>query len=231
MGLPREGGWGRDLGPPGHLRLRAPSPGPGWREAAGERTRRLHGAPQTAAAGPPSLLGALQEAPTSPGGLGHPGAGGDGDFLPSRSRREQTHLRRAAGGEEPLGKLRAEVTAPGGPAVPRVLPPTRLPSRCPHRSRPVPAVPRQCPRVQAVPASQVRGRAGGPAPPHGAAAMGAALSTGAVVAISFNCIIALLILILFLILCKACRTPSCPKKGPPSDADEARNEEKYLLQP
>ncbi|XP_010158127.1 PREDICTED: adropin-like, partial [Eurypyga helias] len=54
---------------------------------------------------------------------------------------------------------------------------------------------------------------------------------GAVVAISFNCVIALLILILFLILCKACRTPSCPKKSPVSDADEARNEEKYLLQP
>ncbi|XP_025939520.1 adropin [Apteryx rowi] len=61
--------------------------------------------------------------------------------------------------------------------------------------------------------------------------MGAALSTGAVVAISFNCIIALLILILFLILCKACRTPSCPKKSPSSDTDETRNEEKYLLQP
>ncbi|XP_009992094.1 PREDICTED: adropin [Chaetura pelagica] len=61
--------------------------------------------------------------------------------------------------------------------------------------------------------------------------MGAALSTGAVVAISFNCVIALLILILFLILCKACRTPSCPKASPACDADEARNEEKYLLQP
>ncbi|KAM6391797.1 adropin [Rhynochetos jubatus] len=61
--------------------------------------------------------------------------------------------------------------------------------------------------------------------------MGAALSTGAVVAISFNCVIALLILVLFLILCKACRTPSCPKKSPVSDADESRNEEKYLLQP
>ncbi|KAM6230554.1 adropin [Porphyrio hochstetteri] len=61
--------------------------------------------------------------------------------------------------------------------------------------------------------------------------MGAALSTGAVVAISFNCVIALLILILFLILCKACRTPSCPRKSPASDTDEARNEEKYLLQP
>ncbi|KAI6057713.1 Adropin [Aix galericulata] len=60
--------------------------------------------------------------------------------------------------------------------------------------------------------------------------MGVALSTGAVVAISFNCIIALLILVLFLILCKAFRTPSCPKKGPPFDADEAKNE-KYLLQP
>ncbi|XP_008946067.1 PREDICTED: adropin [Merops nubicus] len=50
--------------------------------------------------------------------------------------------------------------------------------------------------------------------------MGAALSTGAIVAISFNCVIALLIIILFLILCKACRTPSCPKKSSASAADE-----------
>ncbi|KAM9367531.1 adropin [Phaethornis superciliosus] len=61
--------------------------------------------------------------------------------------------------------------------------------------------------------------------------MGAALSTAAIVAISFNCVIVLLILILFLILCKACRTPSCPKKNPASDADETKNEEKYLLHP
>ncbi|KAM4638822.1 uncharacterized protein AAGF69_016177 [Amazona ochrocephala] len=64
--------------------------------------------------------------------------------------------------------------------------------------------------------------------------MGAALSTGAIVAISFNCVIALLILILFLILflilCKACRTPSCPKNNPGTEVDEAKNEEKYLLQ-
>ncbi|KAG6936316.1 hypothetical protein G0U57_012514 [Chelydra serpentina] len=59
--------------------------------------------------------------------------------------------------------------------------------------------------------------------------MGSGLSTGAVVAISFNCVIALLILVLFLILCKACRTPSCPKKSP--DMDEMKNEEKYLLHP
>lgn len=59
--------------------------------------------------------------------------------------------------------------------------------------------------------------------------MAAALSIGAIVAISFNCVIAFLILILFLILCKACRTPSCPRKTP--DVDESRNEEKYLLQP
>ncbi|KAM6227471.1 adropin [Aptenodytes patagonicus] len=80
-------------------------------------------------------------------------------------------------------------------------------------------------------ASQAWGRAAGPSFSRGTVAMGAALSTGAVVAISFNCVIALLILILFLILCKACRTPSCPNKSPASDADEARNEEKYLLQP
>ncbi|XP_010022010.1 PREDICTED: adropin-like, partial [Nestor notabilis] len=55
-------------------------------------------------------------------------------------------------------------------------------------------------------------------------------STGAIVAISFNCVIALLILILFLILCKACRTPSCPKNNPAPEVDEAKNEEKYLLQ-
>ncbi|XP_033928850.1 adropin [Melopsittacus undulatus] len=60
--------------------------------------------------------------------------------------------------------------------------------------------------------------------------MGAALSTGAIVAIAFNCVIALLILILFLILCKACRTPSCPKNNPGTEVDEAKNEEKYLLQ-
>lgn len=58
--------------------------------------------------------------------------------------------------------------------------------------------------------------------------MGAGLSTGAVVAISFNCVVAFLILVLFLILCKACRTPSCPKSPA---ADEGKNEEKYLLQP
>lgn len=71
----------------------------------------------------------------------------------------------------------------------------------------------------------------GPTASCGTVAMAAALSTGAIVAISFNCVIALLILILFLILCKACRTPSCPKKTPASDVDESRNEEKYLLQP
>ncbi|KAM6293843.1 uncharacterized protein AAHN32_012253 [Aegotheles albertisi] len=61
--------------------------------------------------------------------------------------------------------------------------------------------------------------------------MGAALSTRVVMSISFNCIIALLILILFLILCKACRTLLCPKKSPASDMDKARNKGKHLLQP
>ncbi|XP_062828716.1 adropin isoform X2 [Anolis carolinensis] len=62
--------------------------------------------------------------------------------------------------------------------------------------------------------------------------MGSGLSTGAVVAIVFNCVIAFLLLLLFLILCKACRTPaSCPDKSPSSEADERGNEERYLLQP
>lgn len=61
--------------------------------------------------------------------------------------------------------------------------------------------------------------------------MGAGLSTGAVVAIVFNGLIACLVLLLFLILCKACRTPSCPDRSPSSEADERGNEEKYLLQP
>lgn len=65
---------------------------------------------------------------------------------------------------------------------------------------------------------------------HKEPAMGSGLSIGAVVAISFNCVIALLIIILFLILCKACQTPSCPSSSPSPDS-ENRNEEKYLLQP
>ncbi|KAM3843479.1 adropin [Vipera latastei] len=61
--------------------------------------------------------------------------------------------------------------------------------------------------------------------------MGAGLSTGAVIAITFNCLIAFLVLALLLILCKACRTPSCPDQSPPSESDERGNEERYLLQP
>ncbi|KAJ6663071.1 hypothetical protein lerEdw1_010892 [Lerista edwardsae] len=56
------------------------------------------------------------------------------------------------------------------------------------------------------------------------------LSTGAIIAIACNAVIATLILLLFLILCKACRTPSCPDRNSPSETDERGNEEKYLLQ-
>nr|XP_020652118.1 adropin [Pogona vitticeps] len=60
--------------------------------------------------------------------------------------------------------------------------------------------------------------------------MGAGLSAGAIVAIVFNGVIAFLLLLLFLILCKACRTPACPDQSPSSETDERGNEEKYLLQ-
>ncbi|RMC16514.1 hypothetical protein DUI87_06450 [Hirundo rustica rustica] len=76
------------------------------------------------------------------------------------------------------------------------------------------------------------GPAGGGKPREGFPCVcGCSLGHSSIVAISVNCVIALLILILFLILCKACRTPSCPQKTPASDVDESRNEEKYLLQP
>lgn len=60
--------------------------------------------------------------------------------------------------------------------------------------------------------------------------MGASLSTSAIVAIACNTVLVVLIVILFLILCKACRTPSCPDRNLPSETDERGNEEKYLLQ-
>lgn len=149
-----------------------------------------------------------------------PRAGGDGPFSPPGARQRRPRVA-AAPPEEPLRRSRAAEAAPAlsGPRRGDAVPPPAASTAA------VPSVPRQCHRAEAA------SRAGGSASSRGAAAMGTALSTGAVVAISFNCIIALLILILFHILCKACRTPSCPKKSPASDADETRNEEKYLLQP
>lgn len=149
-----------------------------------------------------------------------PRAGGDGSFSPPGARQRRPRVA-AAPLEESLRRSRASEAAPAlsGPRWGDAVPPPAASTAA------VSSVPRQCHRAEAA------SRAGGSASSRGAAAMGTALSTGAVVAISFNCIIALLILILFHILCKACRTPSCPKKSPASDADEARNEEKYLLQP
>lgn len=57
------------------------------------------------------------------------------------------------------------------------------------------------------------------------------LSTAAVVAIVCNILVALLILALIFILCKACRVPSSQERVPVLTLESAhqRNEQKYLL--
>lgn len=57
------------------------------------------------------------------------------------------------------------------------------------------------------------------------------LSTAAVVAIVCNVLVALLILALILVLCKACKVPSSQERVPVLTLENAhqRNEQKYLL--
>uniref|UniRef100_A0A4W4GFF5 Adropin n=1 Tax=Electrophorus electricus TaxID=8005 RepID=A0A4W4GFF5_ELEEL len=56
------------------------------------------------------------------------------------------------------------------------------------------------------------------------------LSPAAVVAIVCNSVTAVLIFILFLILCKACKVPSCPEKAPVliESQEKQKVEQKYL---
>lgn len=57
------------------------------------------------------------------------------------------------------------------------------------------------------------------------------LSVWAIVAIVCNSVVGVLILILFVVLCKACKVPSCQQKAPVlSDmVPHQRAEQKYLL--
>lgn len=57
------------------------------------------------------------------------------------------------------------------------------------------------------------------------------LSKAAIVAIVCNSVVAVLILILFVILYKACKIPSCPERAPvlAGTQEPQRTEEKYLL--
>ncbi|KAK7164419.1 hypothetical protein R3I94_002965 [Phoxinus phoxinus] len=59
----------------------------------------------------------------------------------------------------------------------------------------------------------------------------AGLSAAAIVAIVCNSVVAVLILILFVILYKACKIPSCPERAPVlAETQEPRiTEQKYLL--
>lgn len=59
----------------------------------------------------------------------------------------------------------------------------------------------------------------------------AGLSAGAIVAIVCNSVVAVLILILFVILYKACKIPSCPERAPVlAETQETQmTEQKYLL--
>lgn len=68
--------------------------------------------------------------------------------------------------------------------------------------------------------------------PSRLSAMSAALSTGAVIAIAVNSILALLILILLVIMYRACRQPStAEEKTPIAESRQMQSEVKYLLKP
>lgn len=57
------------------------------------------------------------------------------------------------------------------------------------------------------------------------------LSSAAVVAIACNTVLAVLILLLFIIICKACRVPSSPERAPvlAQTQEKKKSEQKYLL--
>lgn len=57
------------------------------------------------------------------------------------------------------------------------------------------------------------------------------LSAAAMVAIACNSVVAVLILILFVILYKACQVPSCPERAVvlTETPEKQKNEQKYLL--
>ncbi|KAG9261491.1 hypothetical protein AMEX_G25033 [Astyanax mexicanus] len=57
------------------------------------------------------------------------------------------------------------------------------------------------------------------------------LSAAAIVAIVCNSVVAVLILILFVILYKACKVPSCPQRAAALTEiqEKQRSEQKYLL--
>ncbi len=59
----------------------------------------------------------------------------------------------------------------------------------------------------------------------------AGLSPAAIVAIVCNSVVAVLILILFVILCKACKIPSSPERAPvlTKIQEPQKTEQKYLL--
>lgn len=59
----------------------------------------------------------------------------------------------------------------------------------------------------------------------------AGLSAAAIVAIVCNSVVAVLILILFVILYKACKVPSCPERAATltETQEKQRSEQKYLL--
>lgn len=60
---------------------------------------------------------------------------------------------------------------------------------------------------------------------------GASLSTGAVGAIVCNTLVAVLIIILILVLCKACKVPSSQERAPVLSQNQEKNAPKYVLTP